>query len=101
MAFNATSSACVSTQAGVGKGAGVEWCCSEVGTGRIRAPVVLFDDRGKKSNVVAVTLFDGTLGAFVIWWNEKGRVANAVRAVSTTIEGTKVLAETATLRASN
>ena len=90
----------VATKACVGIGTRVEWCGSQVGTSRIGTPVVWFDNGSSKSDLVAITFFDRTLGTFVIGWNKVRRIANAVRAVSTAIEGTKELAEPTTLGAS-
>jgi hypothetical protein len=98
--IQATSDGRVAAEAGSWVRACIERDAGEIRATRIGAPVVWFDGGGKKSNVVAVTLFDGTLGAFVIGWNKVRRIANAVRAVSTAIEGTKELAEPTTLGAS-
>ena len=47
-----------------------------------------------KTNFVAITFFNGTFGTFAVGWNEIRWIADAARAVDTSIERAKVLTKT-------
>ena len=84
----------VPTETRPGERAVVEWDGGEVGAGGIGPPVVGFDDGCLESDLIAVALLDRALGALAVGRNEVGGAANAVRAVITSIERSKVLAKT-------
>ena len=96
MTQNATSFCSVATKTGVWKRARVEWDSREVGTGWIRTVVAWIDDGCKESNLIAGTLFYGTLGTLMMEWKIVGWAANAPCAIDATVKCTKIFSETTT-----